>query len=304
MQRRPKDPELDASAESDATPTGPVQAASDAQDWDLAAASPESMRMHDEAATSVPSAMQDSCGEAKGLHEPQTEDPELGSTSESAATPVGTSSQSFKDSAGSSGNGAAGPSPSDLALAAKAGREELAASSAASQGSAAPASDNQSSKLEQQSTSTPELAPEPAHALDATASAAASPAAGEPLAEPSSFQTEDPELSAVQEEAQTPLARGANSQAWADAEPASLGSGNGASLQQAGGNGVGHSGVQDPRAAISTAPELTSSAEDLSTPQAYRPESTGAAAAKSSQDDVHRIQKQVSICGHPEHLQH
>ena len=86
------------------------------------------------------------------------------------------------------------------------------------------------------------------------------------LPAPRSFQTEDPELEASAEQDQTPQRQDPHFLAWSQAAPSSNGSASDAAAESRGGAGVGPSGVIDPRAAPSTAPELSSSAEDLSTP--------------------------------------
>ncbi len=308
-----KAPELDSASESLATPASQSTLSSN----DLSHAEAEPLQ-NEESRPGRSDLLQAASAGQDELASPAAASLEAGSASESLATPTAQSSPSSNDLSHAETeplqNEESRPSRSDLLQAASAGQDELASPAAASLEAPAseqePASalDLQSSLAEQNlqpSASTPDLASDDFTASSSTAASATGPSAnaseGQSTPGPVSFQTEDPELSSSQEEAQTPLARGAESQAWIDAEPTNPSSANGQSphqadgesLNQADGNGVGHSGVEDPRTAISTAPELSSSAEDLSTPQAYRPEPSGEAAGMSSRQEFESIQDKV-----------
>ena len=218
---------------------------------------------------------------ALGMEEPQTEDPELEATSERHATPIRAGRGSESDTAD-----AAGPSPAELSQAAIAGRnarsDSTPAALDASEMAPTGAFDSHMGHSAEQSP-----VPEPVSSQSM---------AGQHAASSSSFQTEDAELDSAQQEAQTPQARGADSQEWADAGTASASPASEEEPAQAQGNrGRSSLALDASAAATSPPPEASSPTESPLVPEANGATTLASLAADAEdQDELQVMQSKVS----------
>lgn len=248
--------------------------------------SPASMDPEDHAFNEDPHQADAQPAAFSGTSEPQTEDPELEAASERHATPIRAGPGSEAETAD-----APGPSPAELSQAAIAGRN--------ARSDLTPAAASHSSKSSSAVSSSASGAPEKSAGPTAEQSLGSEPLssqsmAGQHVASSLSFQTEDAELDAAQQEAQTPQTRGADSQEWADASTASLSQTSEQEPAEAQGNGVSASEASGASAAASSSPpEVSSPAESPFMPETNGVSTASLAAAAEDGKELQVMQSKV-----------